>query len=74
LHTVVPFHGGELEVHLDGEHWTVRLGELEASSKRLDSALSALLDDHSPSIHALAAKLIEIMLVKAQAAQGVQAP
>jgi hypothetical protein len=42
---VIDYRGGELEAwEVDGE-WTVRLGELEASSRYLDLALATLLDD-----------------------------
>jgi hypothetical protein len=62
VQTEIPFNGGELEAKLDGEVWTVRLGELEASSKWLDFALSELLDDDAQA-HEIAAKLVEQMLV-----------
>jgi hypothetical protein len=62
VHTEIPFHGGALEAELEGEVWTVRLGELEASSKWLDFALSELLDDDTQA-HEIAAKLVEQLLV-----------
>ena len=62
MHTAIPFHGGEIQAELTGEVWTVRLGELEASSKWLDFALSELLDDDT-QVHTLAAKLVEQLLV-----------
>jgi hypothetical protein len=37
--------------------WTVQLGEYEASSRYLDLALAALVDDRE-SVHALAARLL----------------
>jgi hypothetical protein len=63
VHTAIPFQGGELEARLTGELWTVRLGELEASSKWLDFALAELLDDDTRRAHEVATKLIEQMLV-----------
>ncbi len=59
MRTAIPFQGGELEAQLTGEVWTVRLGELEASSKWLDFALSRVLDDDAQKAHELAAKLVE---------------
>ncbi len=41
--------------HEDG--WTVQLGELEATSRYLDLALAALLDD-GEGVHQLAARLL----------------
>jgi hypothetical protein len=67
LRAVIPYLGGELEAVLEGERWTVRLGELEKSSAYLDFALSELLGDRSPRVHSLAARLIEKLLVEAQA-------
>jgi hypothetical protein len=54
---VIDYRGGELEAwEVDGE-WTVRLGELEASSRYLDLALAALLDDPEGA-HRLSARLL----------------
>jgi hypothetical protein len=51
-------HRGEvLEAWEHEDGWTVRLGELEASSRYLDLALAALLD-HGESVHQLAARLL----------------
>jgi hypothetical protein len=50
-------HRGEvLEAWEHEDGWTVQLGELEASSRYLDLALAALLDD-GERIHQLAARL-----------------
>jgi hypothetical protein len=50
-------HRGEvLEAWEHEGGWTVQLGELEASSRYLDVALAALLDD-GERIHLLAARL-----------------
>lgn len=62
MQTEIPLNGGALEAELNGEVWTVRLGELEASSKWLDFALSELLDDDTRA-HELAAKLVEQLVV-----------
>ena len=67
LRAVIPYNGSELEAVLEGERWTVRLGELEKSSNYLDFALAVLLDDQSPRVHSLAAQLLEKLLVEAQA-------
>lgn len=67
MQTEIPFHDGAIEAELDGEIWTVRLGELEASSKWLDFALSELLDDATQA-HELAAKLVEQLLPHEQEA------
>jgi len=51
-------HRGEvLEAWEHEDGWTVQLGELEASSRYLDLALAALLDD-GESVHQLAARLL----------------
>lgn len=62
MRTAIPFNGGELEAELNGEIWTVRLGELEESSKWLDFALSGLLDGDTQLAHEVAAKLVEQLL------------
>ena len=53
----IDYHGGELQVWEQEDVWTVRLGELEASSRYLDLALAELLDD-AEGAHKLAAKLL----------------
>ena len=69
------FRGGELEVCREGEVWTVRLGELEESSTYLDFALAQLLDDETPRVHHLAARLIEALLpIEAQQLQHQAEP
>jgi hypothetical protein len=54
---VINYEGGELEAWQQGDLWTVRLGELEASARYLDLALAELLDDLERA-HRLAARLI----------------
>lgn len=71
MRVVVPFHGGELEAQLTGELWTVRLGELEATSKWLDFALSELLDDDAQQAHEVAAKVVEQLLAEAGDAEAI---
>jgi len=58
----IPYRGGELEVEEEQEEWTVRLGELEASSRYLDWAVARLLDDDPSEVHHLATRLIEALL------------
>ena len=53
----IDYHGGELQVWEQEDVWTVRLGELEASSRYLDLALAELLDD-AEGAHELAARLL----------------
>jgi len=53
----IDYHGGELQVWEQEDVWTVRLGELEASSRYLDLALAELLDD-AEGAHKLAARLL----------------
>ena len=53
----IDYRGGELQVWEQEDVWTVRLGELEASSRYLDLALAELLDD-AEGAHELAAKLL----------------
>ena len=53
----IDYHGGELEAWEYEDLWTVRLGELESSSRYLDLALAELLDD-SEGVHTLAARLL----------------
>lgn len=64
MRAAIPFDGAELEAQLVGETWTVRLGEVEASSKWLDFALSKLLDDDTQQAHEIAAKLEEQLLAE----------
>jgi hypothetical protein len=54
---VISYRGGELEAWEQGDRWTVRLGELEASARYLDLALAELLD-HPEGTHQLAARLV----------------
>jgi hypothetical protein len=54
---VIRYQEQELEAWEDEGGWTVRLGELEASSRYLDLALAALLDD-VVGVHQLAARLL----------------
>ena len=54
---VISYQGGELEAWEQEDLWTVRLGELEASSRYLDIALAELLDDPEGA-HRLAAGLL----------------
>jgi hypothetical protein len=53
----IDYHGGELEAWTQENLWTVRLGELEASSRYLDVALAELLDA-AEGVHQLAARLL----------------
>ena len=53
----IDYHGGELQAWAQEDVWTVRLGELEASSRYLDLALAELLDD-AEGAHKLAARLL----------------
>ena len=53
----IDYHGGELQVWEQEDVWTVRLRELEASSRYLDLALAELLDD-AEGAHKLAARLL----------------
>ncbi len=54
---VINYGGGELEAWEQEDLWTVRLGELEASSSYLDLALAELLDDPEGA-HRVAARLL----------------
>jgi hypothetical protein len=54
---VIRYQARELEAWEDEDGWTVRLGELEASSRYLDLALAALLED-GEEVHQLAARLL----------------
>lgn len=54
---VISYRGEVLEAWEHDDYWTVQLGELEASSRYLDLALAALLDD-SEGVHQLAARLL----------------
>jgi hypothetical protein len=51
------YRGEVLEAWEHEDGWTVRLGELEASSRYLDLALAALVDD-GERVHQLAARLL----------------
>ena len=53
------YRGEELQAWESDVGWTVTLGELEASSRYLDLALAALLDDDEGS-HSLAARLLAL--------------
>ena len=53
---VICYRGRVLEAWEHEDGWRVQLGELEASSRYLDLALAALLDD-GESVHQLAARL-----------------
>jgi hypothetical protein len=55
--SVISYQGGELEAWEQEDRWTVRLGELEASSRYLDLVLAELLDDVD-GVHQLAARLL----------------
>ena len=57
LRAVIDYHGGELEAWEQDDLWTVRLGELEASSLYLDVALAEILDDPEGA-HRVAARLV----------------
>ena len=54
---VICYRGGVLEAWEHEDGWTVQLGELEASSRYLDLALAALVDD-GERVHQLAARLL----------------
>jgi hypothetical protein len=54
---VINYQGGELEAWEQENLWTVRLGELEATSRYLDLALTELLDNPY-GVHQLAARLL----------------
>ena len=54
---VICYRGQALEAWEHEDRWTVQLGELEASSRYLDLALAALIDD-GERVHQLAARLI----------------
>ena len=54
---VIRYQARELEAWEDQDGWTVRIGELEASSRYLDLALAALLED-GEDVHQLAARLL----------------
>jgi len=51
------YRGEVLEAWEHEDGWTVQLGEYEASSRYLDLALAALVDDRE-SVHQLAARLL----------------
>ena len=53
----IDYLGGELEAWTQDDLWTVRLGELEVSSRYLDAALAELLDA-AEGVHQLAARLL----------------
>ena len=54
---VICYRGEVLEAWEHEDGWTVQRGELEASSRYLDLALAALLDD-GEGVHQLAARLL----------------
>ncbi len=54
---VICYRGRVLEAWEHEDRWTVQLGELEASSRYLDLALAALVDD-GERVHQLAARLL----------------
>jgi hypothetical protein len=54
---VISYRGEVLEAWEHDDRWTVQLGEFEASSRYLDLALAALLDD-GEGVHQLAARLL----------------
>ena len=65
----IDYHGGELEAWEYEDLWTVRLGELESSSRYLDLALAELLDD-SEGVHTLAARLLAELVTAPEAAEA----
>ncbi len=65
----IDYHGGELEAREYEDLWTVRLGELEASSRYLDLALAELLDD-SEGVHTLAARLLAELVTAPEATEA----
>ena len=68
---VISYQGGELEASEQDGLWTVRLGELEASSRYLDLALADLLD-HPDGTHRLAAKLVAGLVNTPETAEAVE--
>jgi hypothetical protein len=54
---VICYRGEVLAAWEHEDRWTVQLGELEATSRYLDLALAALLDD-GERVHQLAARLL----------------
>lgn len=62
LRASINYHGGELEAWEHEDVWTVRLGELEASSLYLDLALAELLDDPEGAHRVAARLLLEIVV------------
>jgi hypothetical protein len=66
----IGYHGGELEAWEHEDLWTVKLGELEASSRYLDLALAELLDD-ADGVHKLAARLLAEVVTTPEAARAV---
>jgi hypothetical protein len=68
---VINYQGGELEAWEQEELWTVRLGELEASSRYLDLALAELLDNPY-GLHQLAAKLLAEIVAAPEAAEAAE--
>src|SRR2546430_3490078 len=65
----IDYHGGELEAWEYDDLWTVRLGELESSSRYLDLALAELLDD-SEGVHTLAARLLAELVTAPEATEA----
>jgi hypothetical protein len=61
LRATITYQGGELEAWEHDDLWTVRLGELEASSLYLDLALAELLDDPEGAHRVAARLLLEIV-------------
>ncbi len=62
---VISYRGEVLEAWEHDDRWTVQLGELEASSRYLDVALAALVDD-GERVHQLAARLLSEFKGQAQ--------
>jgi hypothetical protein len=69
---VIDYHRGELEAWEHEDLWTVRLGELEASSHYLDLALAELLD-RPEGTHQLAARLVAELVSTPQPAEAQEA-
>ena len=68
---VICYRGRQLEAWEHADGWTVQLSELEASSRYLDLALAALVDD-GERVHQLAARLLAEF--KGQGAVGADDP
>jgi hypothetical protein len=68
---VIEYHRGELEAWEQDNRWTVRLSELEASSRYLDFALAEILDD-TEGVHQLAAKLLAELTTKTETTEVVE--